>query len=89
MRKIGVYIGEKSAHYGGNARANVFGRETREVGHRLVDGLDAVANGEFVHDFLGRLVKVDFPRVVLERSGKNEEEEARVYKYSFLAENFI
>lgn len=32
--------------------------------HGLVDGFDAVAHGELIHDVLGNVVKVDFPRVV-------------------------
>jgi hypothetical protein len=41
------------------------------VDHGLVDGLDAVADGELVDDLLGGLVEVDLPGVVLlVRNGK-------------------
>lgn len=32
--------------------------------HGLVDGLHSVSHGELVHDFLSRLLKIYFPRVI-------------------------
>jgi len=59
---VGVDVGEEGGHDGGHARADVLGGEAGEVDHGLVDGLDAVADGELVDDLLGGLVEVDLPR---------------------------
>ena len=67
---VGVDVGEQGAHDGGHARADVLAGEAREVGHGLVDGLDAVADGELVHDLLLRLVEVHLPRVLAVRLRK-------------------
>ena len=61
---VGVDVGEQRGHVGRHPRAQVLGRQAVEVGHGLVDGLDAVAQRELVHNLLAGLVEVNLPALL-------------------------
>ena len=64
MGVVGVDVGEQRGHVGRHPGAQVLGRQAVEVGHGLVDGLDAVAQRELVHDLLAGLVEVNLPALL-------------------------
>merc|ERR1719242_654992 len=45
---VGVDVGQEGGHVGGHPGTQVLGGQTVEVGHGLVDGLDAVSQCELV-----------------------------------------
>lgn len=57
----GIDVGQQGAHDGRHARAKVLGGQAMEVGHGLVDWLDAETHGKLLHQFLRRLVEVNLP----------------------------
>ena len=61
---VGVDVGEEGGHVGRHPGAQVLGGEAVEVGHRLVDRLDPVPQGELVHDLLARHLEVDLPALL-------------------------
>ena len=60
----GVDVGQQGAHDGGYTRTKVLGREAVKMCHGLVDGLNAEAHCEFLHQLLRWLVKVNLPAIV-------------------------
>ena len=61
MRVVRVDVGQERGHVGGDARAQVLGGQAVEVGHGLVDGLDAIAQRKLIYNLLAWLIKVDLP----------------------------
>ena len=64
MRVVRVDVGQERGHVGGDARAQVLGGQAVEVGHGLVDGLDAIAQRKLIYNLLAWLIKVDLPTLL-------------------------
>ena len=64
MGVVGVDVGQEGGHVGRHPGTQVLGGQAVEVGHGLVDGLDAVAQRELVHDLLAGLVEVNLPALL-------------------------
>ena len=61
---VGVDVGQEGGHVGRHPGTQVLGGQAVEVGHGLVDGLDAVAQRELVHNLLAGLVEVNLPALL-------------------------
>ena len=64
MGVVGVDVGQEGGHVGRHPGTQVLGGQAVEVGHGLVDGLNAVSEGKLINNLLAWLVKVNLPALL-------------------------
>ena len=64
MGVVGIDVGQEGGHVGRHPGTQVLGGQAVEVGHGLVDGLDAVSQCELVHNLLAGHLEVNLPALL-------------------------